>query len=197
MSHVSIVYYSNSGTTALLAEAIARGAVSVEGTQVQLFPLSGDQIIQGRWQDEAVLTKLSASDAIVFGSPTYMGSVAAQFKAFADATGGIWYQRGWKDKIAGGFTISGSPSGDKLNTLNYLSLFAAQHGMIWVGSDALPSKSIGRTDEVNRIGSFLGVMGQNTNASGPATLHPGDVLTGEAYGRRVAQSALRRQPIAA
>ena len=197
MSTVSVVYYSNSGTTALLAEAVARGARSVEGTEVHLLPIAGQDITEGRWANANTLATLSASDAIIFGAPTYMGGVAAQFKAFADATGGVWYIRGWKDKLAGGFSVSGSPSGDKLNTLNYLVAFAAQHGMTWVNQSVLPDKS-GAADALNRAGSFIGVTAQNTNPPGaPASLHKGDLLTGETYGRRIAEFAQRLQPVAA
>jgi NAD(P)H dehydrogenase (quinone) len=192
MATISIVYFSGSGTTALLADAIAAGAQSVAGTEVQLFRITGSQIKDGRWQDEEVLKKLSASDAIIFGTPTYMGSVAAQFKAFADATGGIWYTRGWRNKLAGGFTTSGSPSGDKQSTLLYLSVFAAQHGMTWVGSEPLPAVATGDATGVNRLGSFLGVMGQGVGPhEGPAKLGDGDALTGELYGKRIAELAQR------
>ncbi len=195
MNTVSIVYYTASGSTALLAEAIARGARSRLGDGVRLFPLTGAQIKEGRWQDQPVLDALTASDALVFGTPTYMGGVAAQFKAFADATGGIWYNRGWKDKVAGGFTISGSPSGDKQSALSYLSLFAAQHGMTWVGSEPLPVSATQDPVGVNRLGSFLGVMAQNTAKPGTAPeLHPGDARTAEAYGARIAAYAQRLAP---
>ena len=50
-----------------------------------------------------------------------MGGPAAQFKAFADATGERWYRGAWRDKLAAGFTVSSGPSGDKLNTLNIFS----------------------------------------------------------------------------
>lgn len=198
MSTVSVVYYSGSGSTHLLAEAIARGARSVEGTGVELHRIRPDQFDGGRWSDDTVLEKLSNSDALIFGTPTYMGGPAAQFKAFADATGGIWYHRGWQDKLAGGFTISGSPSGDKFSTLAYLSVFAAQHGMTWVGSAPLPAGASGSAEGVNRLGSFLGVMAQNTTAPNAApSLHPGDVLTAEAYGRRIAELAQRHAAVAA
>lgn len=195
MTPVSIVYYTASGSTALLAEAIARGARSIAGDGVRLFPITGAQIKEGRWQDPQVLDALTTSDAIIFGTPTYMGGVAAQFKAFADATGGIWYTRGWKDKVAGGFTISGSPSGDKQSALAYLSLFAAQHGMTWVGSAPLPVSATQDPVGVNRLGSFLGVMAQNTAQPGTTPeLHPGDARTAEAYGARIAQYAQRLAP---
>lgn len=197
MPTVSIVYFSQSGTTALLAEAVAEGARSIEGTEVNLVRITGDQIIEGRWQNDEALARLSASDAIVFGSPTFLGNVAAQFKAFMDATGGIWYTRGWKDKLAGGFSVSGSPSGDKLNTLYALAAFAAQHGMTWVSQEALPDKS-GAADALNRAGSFIGVTAQNTNPpNAPASLHAGDLLTGKAYGRRIADLARRFEAVAA
>ncbi len=54
-----------------------------------------------------------------------MGSASAQFKAFMDASSKVWYTRDWKDKIAAGFTTSASQSGDKLNTLIQLAVFAA------------------------------------------------------------------------
>ena len=56
---------------------------------------------------------LAAADAIVFGSPTYMGNVSWQFKSFADASSKPWYGQAWKDKLAAGFTNSASINGDK------------------------------------------------------------------------------------
>ncbi|PTY08546.1 flavodoxin family protein [Opitutaceae bacterium EW11] len=192
MSTVSIVYFSGTGTTHLLAEAIAQGARSVEGTDVQLLRISPEQFQGGRWSDDAVLAKLAESDAIVFGTPTFMGGPAAQFKAFADATGGVWYTQGWRNKLAGGFTISGSPSGDKASTLAYLSILAAQHGMTWVNLGVLPALASGSPVGENRLGSYVGVMAQNTSAPNSApTLHPGDAVTGENYGRRIAELAAR------
>ncbi|MEC5186191.1 multimeric flavodoxin WrbA [Cryobacterium sp. MP_3.1] len=69
------------------------------------------------------------ADAIIFGTPTYMGSASGAFHAFAEAPSKPWMQRTWQDKLAAGFTISGSMSGFKLHTLQYLSLLAALHGM--------------------------------------------------------------------
>ena len=88
--------------------------------------------------------------------------------------------------MAGGFTISGSPSGDKLSTLQYLNTFAAQHGMRWINTGLLPSAGL------NRLGSSLGVMALNENPHGAApSLHPGDAETAEAYGRRIAEAVSR------
>jgi NAD(P)H dehydrogenase (quinone) len=192
MKTIAIVYFSGSGHTALMAEAVERGARSVGDVGVVLFPIDGRRIVDGRFKDAEMLPRLSQADAIVFGSPTYMGGVAAQFKAFADATAGIWFHREWKDKLAAGFTHSGSPGGDKLATLQYLGIFAAQHGMVWLGNADLPSSYYGRSDGFNRLGTFLGVMGYGSQPSeSPAAVDPGDLLTAEGLGRRVAEFVKR------
>ena len=166
-----------------MAEAIAAGAKQVADTQVEIIRITGDQIVDGRWKDDGMLAKLQVADAIVFGSPTYMGGVAAQFKAFIDAASAVWFAQGWKDKIAGGFTHSGSPSGDKQGTLLYLATNAMQHSMVWIGA-AEPRGA----EDINRLGSYMGVMGQsNPDMSGaPPTIESGDRLTAELYGRRIA-----------
>ncbi|HAA30209.1 MAG TPA: flavodoxin family protein [Cyanobacteria bacterium UBA8553] len=193
MTTVAIVYFSGSGHTHLMAQAVAEGASQVTGTTVELLRITGEQIVNGRWQDEAILEKLSQADAIVFGTPTYMGGVAAQFKAFLDAASTAWFAQQWKDKIAGGFTHSSSLSGDKQGTLLYLSINAAQHSMIWVSAGDLPSQYLGKDDGVNRLGSFLGVMGQSpmNMGGGDAALDSGDRLTAQKYGQRIAEAAKR------
>jgi NAD(P)H dehydrogenase (quinone) len=185
MKSVVVIYFSGAGHTHLMAEAIAEGVQQVPEVEVELLRIHGEQIVNGRWQDDRAMEKLDRADAIVFGSPTYMGGVAAQFKAFIDAASSRWFQQAWKNKIAGGFTHSSSLSGDKQGTLIYLAINATQHGMIWVGFDQMPNPSNG----VNRLGSFLGVMGQSDmDMSGnPAKIHEGDRLSAVLYGARIAQ----------
>ena len=182
MTTVSILYYSGSGHTTKLAEAIRQGAACIEGVKTHLIALNEDDILKGRYANEALLEQLDTSDAIIFGSPTYMGGPAAQFKAFADATSGRWFQSTWRDKVAAGFTVSGSPSGDKLSTLHYLFTLAMQHGMIWVGQAETPMNDKG----INRLGSSSGVMGQAMMESPEDAPNAADKLTGEVFGRRVA-----------
>ena len=126
MSQISIVYFSQfKGATEKLAEAIQRGASQVPGNSL----CTGIKVedVSKNWAE------LNDSDAIIFGSPTYMGSVAAGFKAFVeDLAGEIWLERRWLNKIASGFTVSAGRSGDKMNTLQQMVVFAAQMGMIWV-----------------------------------------------------------------
>lgn len=180
MTQVAVVYHSGYGHTGEQAKAVARGVAKVEGATVHL--LSADEA-QQQWE------LLKASDAIIFGSPTYMGSASAQFKAFMDASSKAWYTRDWKDKIAAGFTTSASQSGDKLSTLVQLAVFAAQHGMIWVGQDLLPgnNNSKGSVNDLNRLGSFLGAMAQANSDEGPDVAPiQSDLLTAEHLGERVA-----------
>jgi NAD(P)H dehydrogenase (quinone) len=116
-----------------------------------------------------------------------MGGPAAQFKAFADATGGKWFASAWRDKLAAGFTVSNSPSGDKLSTLQYLFALAMQHGMVWVGLGELPMQPNG----TNRLGSFMGAMAQAGFDSPEIAPNAEDKATGEVLGRRVATLAAR------
>lgn len=194
MSKLAIVYFSGSGKTHLMAEAIAEGATQVVGVKVELLRIVEEQIVHGVWQNAEILEKLNQADAIVFGSPTYMGGVAGQFKLFIDAASDVWFRQGWKDKIAAGFTHGSCPSGDKQSTLIYLAINAAQHGMIWVNVGDLPSQFLDKNDGVNRLGSFLGVTGQGTDIStgeDKIDLDPGDRLTAFRFGKRIAEAAQR------
>ncbi len=192
MSNLAIVYFSGSGKTHLMAEAIATGARQVVGMKVELLRIVQEQIVNGVWQDAEIIEKLNEADAIVFGSPTYMGGGAGQFKLFIDAATEVWFRQGWKDKMAGGFTHGSCASGDKQSTLLYLAINAAQHGMIWVNVGDLPSQFLEKDDGVNRLGSFLGVMGQGTDLSASeAKLNPGDRLTAFRFGQRIAEATQR------
>lgn len=185
MTQISVVYHSGYGHTAAQARAVARGAEQVAGTQVHILTV---EEAQEQW------AVLKASDALIFGSPTYMGSVSGPFKLFMDASSKAWFSRDWQDKLAAGFTTSASQSGDKLNTLIQLAIFAAQHGMLWVGQALMPGNnhSQGSVNDLNRLGSFLGAMAQ-ANADQGADLAPiqSDLLTAEHLGARVARMAQR------
>jgi NAD(P)H dehydrogenase (quinone) len=187
MSTVSVIYFSGSGHTTKMAEAVHKGAAAVAGAQAHLLAINGDDIVKGRYQNEAVMAQLDASDAIIFGSPTYMGGPSAQFKAFADASGERWYRGAWRDKLAGGFTVSGNPSGDKFNTLQYFFTLAMQHSMIWVGLGEMPMQPNG----VNSLGSFSGAMAKTGQDAPELAPSEPDKLTGELLGRRVATIATK------
>ncbi len=184
MSKIVIVYHSGYGHTAAVAKAVARGAAGVADTTAQL--VSVDDIAK-HWAD------LDEADAIIFGSPTYMGGVSAPFKSFMDASAKVWFVQGWKDKLAAGFTHSGSQNGDKFNTVTQLFTFAKQHGMIWAGLGLMPGNntSKGSNSDLNRLGGFSGALTQSNNDQGAEAIPASDLKTAEALGARVAAVALR------
>ena len=184
MSKVAVVYHSGYGHTAAVATAVARGAAGVEGINAQLISVAD---IDKHWDD------LSGAGAIIFGAPTYMGSVSAPFKAFMDASAKVWFTQGWKDKIAAGFTHSGSQNGDKFNSITQLFTFAMQHGMIWTGLGLMPGNntSKGSVNDLNRLGGFGGALTQSNNDQGAEAIIDSDLKTAEHLGRRVAQVVLR------
>lgn len=182
---ISIVYDSGYGHTAKQAQAIADGVSKVTGAKSKLIAVADGPV---PWET------LEASDAILFGSPTYNGTISARLKQFfEDATKTAWREMKWRNKIAAGFTYSGALSGDKLNTLMSISLLAAQHGMIWVGLDLLPgSSNVGVTHNLNRLGSWLGAMAQsNSSEDTDAAFIESDMLTASYLGQRVAEIARR------
>ena len=187
MTTVSIIYFSGTGHTAKLAEAVQTGAASVPGVTTHLIAINGEDILKGRYQNEAAFAQLDASDAIIFGSPTYMGGPAAQFKAFADATAGKWFASAWRDKISAGFTVSMGPSGDKLSTLHYFFTLAMQLGMIWIGLPETPMNDKG----INRLSSYSGAMAQAGQEPTDIAPNAADKLTGELLGKRVAEFTLK------
>ncbi len=180
MASIAIVYHSGYGHTKVVADCIAKGARDA-GAAVTVYTA-----------DEAVakLDQLDAADCIIFGAATYMGGPAAQFKVFADATSKVWYMQKWKDKLAAGFTNSGSPSGDKFSTLQYLWTLAMQHSMIWVSQGIMHG---GRTDDaLNRLGAWGGVMTQSDQQAPPDVAPTsGDRKTAEQFGQRIAAITAR------
>jgi multimeric flavodoxin WrbA len=182
---VGIAYTSGYGHTRELANAVAAGVQSVPGTTLEMIDIA--TITDADWQT------LDTCDAIIFGTPTYMGSASGAFHAFAEATAGRWMTRAWQDKIAAGFTNSGSMSGDKLHTLQYLSLLAAQHGMHWISLGLLPgwNTTIASEHDDNRLGFYLGAGAQTWNDQGPEAVHSADLSTARHLGQRVATQTAR------
>jgi NAD(P)H dehydrogenase (quinone) len=118
-------------------------------------------------------------------------------KAFMDASSPIWLKLGWIDKLAAGFTCSACQSGDKLSTLISLSIFAAQHGMVWVslGLAAGNNSSLGSVRDLNRLGSWLGAMSQaNADQDAASGMPDSDLQTAFYLGGRVAKMALTWAP---
>jgi multimeric flavodoxin WrbA len=178
---IVIVYHSGYGHTAKVAEAVAEGA----GATLLAIDAEGN-LPAGGWE------LLDAADAIVFGSPTYMGSVSWQFKKFADASSKAWFTQKWKNKLAAAFTNSASMNGDKLSTLHYLFTLSQQHSMLWVGTGMMPSNSKAATrNDLNYVASFSGLMTTTPSDASADEMVPGDLATARAFGARVAETVAR------
>lgn len=185
---VAVVDHSGYGHTAVLAAKVAQG-VTDSGADALLLP------IESAGQDfEPILQSLDGADAIVFGSPTYMGDVSAAFKAFAEASSKAFATGAWKDKLAAGFTVSHSFAGDKGRTIESFATLAAQQGMVWVSlgvpSPAVPAAERG-PETLNRIGGYLGLLAQADNTSAEVSPPVGDRETARLLGVRVAEAAQR------
>ncbi|MCG6498956.1 flavodoxin family protein [Kitasatospora sp. A2-31] len=175
---VAIAYHSGYGHPAVIAEAVARGAAAA-GAEV--VSISVDTITDEQW------AQLDAADAIVFGSPTYMGTASGAFHVFAEASSKRWFSDAWRDKVAAGFTNSASKSGDKAGTLGFFQTLAAQHAMSWVNLGLKPgwNSSAGTEDDLNRLGFSSGAAASTPADGGTDTVHKADIATAEHLGERV------------
>ncbi|WBU54378.1 flavodoxin family protein [Paracoccus sp. SCSIO 75233] len=187
MTTIAIIYYSGYGHTAKLADAVTEG-VRASGASPVVIRIPEDGVIT-----DADWTVIEAADALIYGSPTYMGNVAWQFKRFADASSKLWAQQALAGRVAGGFTVSASTVGDKGETMSWLITFAQQHGQLWVGPGQMPSNTLANTPaDVNWTGFSTGLMGiarsDSTPDEGP---YPGDLEAGRQYGQRIARIAAR------
>ncbi|MDT8991392.1 flavodoxin family protein [Curvibacter sp. APW13] len=175
MAKVVVVFHSGYGHTQRMAQSVAAGA------QAELLPIDAEgNLPEGGWD------KLAAADAIIFGSPTYMGSVSWQFKKFADASSKAWYVQAWKDKLMGGFTVSANVNGDKFSTLHYFMTLAMQHGGIWAGTGLnYNNTKASQRDDVNYLASSGGPIAQTPGDVGADGMNAGDLETGRLFGERI------------
>ena len=186
---VCVVYHSGYGHTAKQAEAVAEGAGTVDGAVVNSI-----QVTDLEDAESEAWSHLDEANALIFGCPTYMGSLSAGLKAFMEASSGRWMEQKWADKLAAGFTNSGSQNGDKQNTLVDIATFAAQHGMVWINLNIMPgnNNSKGSVDDLNRLGASLGAMAQSNIDEGPDVAPTAaDLETARKLGERVAVCAKR------
>jgi multimeric flavodoxin WrbA len=179
--NVVIVYHSGYGHTRKIAEAVA------EGSGAALLAIDADgNLPEGGWD------RLARADAIIFGSPTYMGNVSWQFKKFADASSKVWMTQGWKDKLGAAFTNSASVAGDKQTALYTLFTLAQQHGMLWAGTGLMPSNAKAATrDDVNYLSSFAGLATATPSDASTDEMVPGDLKTAVLFGKRIRAAAER------
>lgn len=143
---VQVVFYSMYGHIHRLAEAVAEGARSVAGTEVRLLQVgelvpeaalerSGAKQARAAFSDipEAKPGELGDADAIIFGTPTRFGNMAAQMRNFLDQTGGLWAKGGLIGKVGSVFTSTGTQHGGHETTITSFHSTLLHHGMVIVG----------------------------------------------------------------
>ena len=180
-NEIVVVYFSGYGHTQKIAEAVASGA------QARLLRVDAEgNLPAGGWE------QLAAAQAIVFGSPTYIGNVSWQFKKFIDESSKVWAASGWKDKLAAGFTNSAGMNGDKAATISALFTMSQQHGMLWVGTGMMPSNAKNsKRDDVNYVAAFAGLAATTPSDASPEEVVRGDLETARLFGQRVAETVAR------
>lgn len=188
MTSIAIVYFSGFGHTHKQACAVQQGAASIDNARVSMIRIDANGDIP-----QTDFDSLVAQDAIIYGSPTYMGGAAWQFKKFADATSKLRSSQSLKNKIAGGFTNSGSVNGDKFSTIMYIFTLSQQHGQIWVGTGLMPAntKANGPGDVNWTAGSAGALAISPVDASPDEAPRAGDLETARLLGLRIAEVAMR------
>ena len=199
MSKVLVLYYSAYGHIETLANAVAEGARTVAGTQVdvkrvpELVP--EDVARNNHFKVDQVApvaspAELADYDAIIFGTPTRFGMMSSQMKNFLDQTGGLWAQGKLIGKVGSVFTSTATQHGGQEATLLSFHTVLLHHGMAVVG---LPYSFQGQTlnDQVNGGTPY----GASTIANGDGSRQPSAVeLEGARFqGRHVAEIALAQK----
>lgn len=196
MAKVLVLYYSSWGHVERMAQAIAEGAREAGAEVVvkrvpELVPDAVAQQFHYKTDQAAPLAtvdELADYDAIVFGTPTRFGNMAAQMKQFFDQTGGLWAKGALVGKVGSAFTSTASQHGGQETTLTSFHTVMLHHGMVVVG---LPYSFPGMTgvDEVKGGTPY----GATTIADGDGSRQPSPVeLDGARFqGRHVAGIAAK------
>ena len=141
MKKILVLYYSSYGHIETMAKAVAEGAAHVEGVDVtlkrvpELVPEERAKAAGIKLEQEAPLaepSELADYDAILFGTPTRFGNMAAQMRNFLDQTGGLWAKGALIGKVASVFTSTGTGGGNESTILTFWPTLA-HHGMLIVG----------------------------------------------------------------
>ena len=194
MPRVLVVFYSRTGHTARLADAIAEGARSVVSTTVtvrRVADVAPEEVIaaQPKWKESrdrlaaqyetlSGIQELVEHDALIIGTPTRFGVVSAELKVVLDQAGALWAKGAFVDKVGAAFTTVQTPHGGHETTLFSLMTVMANLGMILVPP--------GYTDRaVFAAGSPYGAT--STTGTGGAT--EADLAVARVEGARVARVA--------
>jgi NAD(P)H dehydrogenase (quinone) len=143
---VQVIFYSMYGHVYRMAEAVAEGAQQVPGAEVSLYQvqeLMPDDVLEkyGAKAAKATFSKvpvatvdqLGDANAIIFGTPTRFGNMAAQMRNFLDQTGGLWLKGALIGKVGSVFASTASQHGGQETTLTSFHTTLLHHGMVIVG----------------------------------------------------------------
>jgi len=197
MAKVLVLYYSAYGHVERMAQAVAEGARSVSGTEVavkRVPDLVSEDVARkaGIKVDQkaplATVDELANYDAIIFGTPTRFGNMAAQMRNFLDQTGGLWMKGALVGKVGSVFASTGTQHGGQETTITSFHTTLLHQGMIIVG---LPYSFAGllRMDEISGGTPY----GATTLAKADGSRQPSEnELEGARFqGRHVAEIATR------
>ena len=193
MAKILVLYYSSYGHIEQMAQAIAEGARSVTGTDVtvkRVAELVPEEVARKAGmkvdQDAPIASpnELADYDAVIFGTPTRYGNMAAQMRNFLDQTGGLWVQGALVGKVGSVFASTATQHGGQETTITSFHSTLLHHGMMIVG---LPYSFAGQSkiDEVTGGSPY----GATTIAGGDGSRQPSrNELDGAHFqGRHVAE----------
>ncbi|KQP24132.1 NAD(P)H:quinone oxidoreductase [Methylobacterium sp. Leaf100] len=196
MTKVLVLYYSSWGHVEKMAEAVAEGVreAGAEVTIKRVPELVPEEVArQSHYKLDqaapiATVDELPDYDAIIFGTPTRYGNMAAQMKQFIDQTGGLWAKGALVGKVGSAFTSTASQHGGQETTLTSFHTVLLHHGMVVVGLPYAFQGQMG-VDEVKGGSPY----GSTTLADGDGSRQPSATdLAGARYqGRHVAGIAAK------
>jgi NAD(P)H dehydrogenase (quinone) len=193
MTEILVIYYSRQGATAELARQVCRGVESVSGAQATLRTVPAltasneavpPKVVPENGPPYASLEDLKRADALMLGSPTRFGNMAAPLKYFLDGTSSLWLEGALSGKPAAVFTSTQTMHGGQETTLLSMMLPLLHHGMYLVG---LPYTE--RALSGTRSGGSP--YGASHVASVQSGLTEEEALLAQVLGRRVAELAVR------
>jgi len=197
MARILIVYYSMYGHVERLAEAVAEGARQVQGAEVsvkrvpELMPEEAARNAGAKLEQSAPVAdpaELADYDAIVVGTPTRFGNMAAQMRNFWDQTGKLWFEGRLIGKVGSAFCSTGSQHGGQETTLTSIHSTLLHHGMVVAG---VPYSN----KELMNMGEITGgtPYGATTLADVDGSRQPSnnELAIARAQGRRVAELAAK------
>jgi NAD(P)H dehydrogenase (quinone) len=197
VAKVLVLYYSSYGHIETMAKAVAEGVASVPGCNCdmkrvpELVPANVAAASGVKVDQDAPIAapdELANYDAIIFGTPTRFGNMAAQMRNFLDQTGGLWFQNKLVGKVGSVFVSTASQHGGQETTITSFHTTLLHHGMVIVG---LPYTFKGNSE----MGEISGgtPYGASTLAGGDGSRMPSaNELDGARFqGRHVAEIATK------